>query len=80
MSTKSPTVKVSLTLDQVLELIRQLDSSARIQVAQLLLETELDLRLETLIRRLAEREPADDITGTMIDDEVKAVRQSRPIA
>jgi hypothetical protein len=64
----------------VLELIRQLDSSARIQVAQLLLETELDLRLETLIRRLAEREPADDITDTMIDDEVKAVRQSRPIA
>ncbi len=39
MSSQSNVVQVTLTLDQLLETIRQLDESARTRVAQVLLET-----------------------------------------
>ena len=65
----------TLTLDKLLAAIRQLDEPARAQVAQALLEADFDAKLATLIRRLAARQPADDITDDDIDVEVKAVRQ-----
>ncbi|MBI1802242.1 MAG: hypothetical protein HY259_08065 [Chloroflexi bacterium] len=74
MSWQSHTVLVNLTLDQVLAAVKQLDGAARAQVARVLLETELDTRLGALIRRLAEREPADAISDEIIQDEIDAVR------
>lgn len=38
---------------------------------------ESDAQLAMLIRRLAEREPADDISDDVVNAEVSAVRQSR---
>ena len=78
MSSRSVTVpNVTLTLDQLLAAIRQLDAPARQEVAQALVATELDANLAALIRRLAEREPADDITDAVVNAEIAAVRQSR---
>jgi hypothetical protein len=80
MSSPSPVVtvpNVTLTLDQLLEAIRQLDETARIQVAKALLDTELDTKLAALIRRLAERQPADDISDAMVNAEVRVIRESR---
>lgn len=80
MSSTQPTVtipNVSLTLDQLLTAIRQLDELARIQVARILLETDLDAKMMALIRRLAERKPVTQISDAMIVAEVRAVRESR---
>ncbi len=71
---------VTLTLDQLLDAIRHLDEPARIQVAQVLLEAEMDAKLVALISRLAQREPADDISDDTINAEVSAVRQSRAVS
>jgi hypothetical protein len=67
---------VSLTLDQLLTAIRQLDESARVQVAQALLETDLNPKMAALIRRLADRRPADKISDALINEEVQAARRS----
>ncbi|HLF00920.1 MAG TPA: hypothetical protein VI547_03020 [Anaerolineales bacterium] len=80
MSSTQPTVtipNVSLTLDQLLTAIRQLDEPARIQVARILLETDLDAKMMALIRRLAERKPVTQISDAMIVAEVRAVREQR---
>lgn len=68
---------VTLTLDQLLAAIRQLDEPARIRVAKTLVATEMDTKLSALIARLAEREPADDIADDVITNEVNIARQSR---
>lgn len=65
---------IKLTIDQLLKTIRQLDKATRIQVARVLLETEMDARLASLIEQLAETSPADDISGEDIEAEIKAVR------
>lgn len=65
---------IKLTIDQLLKTIRQLDKATRIQVARVLLETEMDARLASLIEQLAETSPADDISGEDIKAEIKAVR------
>jgi len=70
-------INVTLTLDQLLTAIRQLDEPARTQVAQALLETDLDTKFAALIRRLAEREPATGISDEIINAEIRAVRRSR---
>jgi hypothetical protein len=41
------------------------------------METELDARMAELIRRLANRPPADDITDAEFVAEVNAVREQR---
>lgn len=77
MSSKAVTVpNVTLTLDQLLAAIRQLDEPARVQVAHALLQTELDTKLAALIRRLAERRPSV-VSDTVINEEIRAVRQIR---
>ena len=68
MSSQSVIVpNVTLTLDQLLAAIQQLDEPARVQVAKALLATEMDSKLSALIARLAEREPADDIDDAELD-------------
>jgi len=64
----------NITLNELLRAIRRLDQSARAQVAQVLLETELDSNLSALLYRLAEREPADEMSDEMINAEIAAVR------
>jgi len=66
-----------LTLEQVLAFIRGLDESARSQVAQALAECEMDARFEKLIRRLANKQPVEEISDAEIQAEVRAVRQAR---
>ena len=78
MSSQSVVVpNVTLTLDQLLAAVQQLDEPARVQVAKALLATEMDAKLSALIARLAEREPADDIDDDVINAEIYAVRQSK---
>ncbi len=80
MSSHSSTVNVpnvTLTLDQLLAAIRQLDEPGRKEVAQVLLATELDAKLAALLARLAEHAPAEDISDDVINAEIATVRQSR---
>lgn len=67
---------VTLTLDQLLTVVKQLNEPARVQVALALLETEMDSKLSALIRRLVEKQPVD-VSDDAINAEVRAVRQSR---
>lgn len=69
--------QVELTLDQLVAAVRQLEPYARSEIAKALVETELDTRMAELIRRLANRSPADDITDADIVAEVNAVREQR---
>lgn len=59
--------------------IRQLDEPVRRQIAQVLLETEMDSNLTQLIEQLATRAPADDLSDADINAEIALVRESRPI-
>jgi hypothetical protein len=68
---------VTLTLEQLLAAIRELDEPARVQVAEILLATEMDSKLSALIARLAKRKPARDISDDVINAEIYAARQSR---
>ena len=66
--------EVKLTVDQLLKVVRQLDEASRIQVARVLVETEMDTKLANLIEELAKTRPADDISDENIEAEIKAVR------
>lgn len=68
---------VTLTLDQLLDAVRQLDEPARIRLARALLAADADAHLAALIGRLAAREPADDIGDAVINAEVDAARHHR---
>jgi hypothetical protein len=71
------TTTITLTLDQLLEAIRQLDEPGRIRVARALIAADEDARLAALIARLAAREPADEIDDALITAEIDAVRHAR---
>jgi hypothetical protein len=79
MSLQSKTVTVppmELSLDQFLAVIRQLDESTRVEVARVLMETEMDAQLRDLITQLAQTPPAyDDIDDADIQAEINAVRR-----
>ncbi len=78
MKTKIVTVpEVQLRLEDLLAAIRRLDQESLRLVARTLIETERLGSLDDLIRRLANRPPADDISDEMIDFEVRAVREAR---
>ena len=68
--------KVQLSLDDLQAVISQLDEPARIRVAQVLVDTQMDARLSKLIDQLAQKNPPDDISDIEIDAEVNAVRQA----
>lgn len=77
------TAKVNLTLDQLLQVVRQLDSYGREKVAEALQdkEREMDARLDALIRYLAEKSPPNDLSEeelmALINKEVKAYRREQ---
>ena len=77
MASQTTVVSVPLTLDQLLSAVRQLDDTARIQVAKALLEKDLDAKLMALIQRLSERQPPAELTEALINAEVRAVRMAR---
>ena len=67
---------VRLALEELLAVIRTLDEQSRARVAQALAEAEMEARYKDLIRQLAARAPAEDITDADIDREVQAVRDA----
>jgi hypothetical protein len=78
MSPNSRVVTVppmEVSLDQFLAVIRQLDEPARVEVARVLAETEMDAQFRNLIEQLARTSPADDISEADIQAEVDAVRR-----
>lgn len=78
MSLQSKDITISnlkISLDQLLAVIRQLDEPVRVQIARVLVETEMDARLSDLIDQLAKMKPVDDISDADIVSEIKSVRQ-----
>ena len=67
--------EVKLTIDQLLKAVRQLDDASRIQLARVLMETEMDAKLANLIESLANSAPADDVSDEDIKAEIEAVRE-----
>lgn len=67
--------EVKLTVDQLFKVVRQLDDTSRIQLARVLMETEMDVKLANLIENLAKTAPADDVSDEDIECEIKAVRK-----
>lgn len=75
MTSKTVTIpNVRLSLDDLIRAIRQLEPEARAQVAQALIQDDLDRRFADLIRRLADKDPVE-LTPTEINAEILAVRQ-----
>lgn len=75
MTSKTVTIpNVRLSLDDLIRAIRQLEPEARAQVAQALIQDDLDRRFADLIRRLADKHPVE-LTLTEINAEILAVRQ-----
>jgi membrane-bound lytic murein transglycosylase B len=67
---------VRLGLEELLAVIHNLDEPSRARVAQALAEAEMDARFKDLVRQMAARAPADDISDAEIDREVQAVRDT----
>lgn len=67
--------RMELDLDQFLAVVRQLDKPARVQVARVLAETEIDADLRELIEQLARATPMDEISDAEIETEIEAVRR-----
>ena len=69
--------EIELTIEQLVAAIRQLEPEARSEIAEALMEAELDARMAALIKSLTNRSAADDITDADILAEVNAVRAQR---
>ncbi len=75
MSTSTVLIpNVQLTLDQLIVAVRQLGPDARSKIAQTLLTDDMDERFAQLIKRLANKRPAADISDKEINEAVYAVR------
>jgi hypothetical protein len=68
-------ISVPITLEQLIQAVRQLEPEERVQVANALLELDLRADLAALLAELYAQPPADDITDDDILAEIKAVRQ-----
>lgn len=68
---------VTLTLDQLLNAIRQLDESGLNKVANVVLQRNRDATLAMLMERLAAHEPVDYLSDQELAAEVRAVREER---
>jgi hypothetical protein len=73
-------ITLPITLEQLITTIEQLQPeqlqpSDRIQVAQALIQLELQSDLKVLIEELYIQTPVDEITDSDIMHEIKAVRQ-----
>lgn len=67
---------VRLALEDLLSVIQSLDEPSRARVAQALAEVEMDARLGGLIRQLAAKAPAKDLTDADLEREARAVRRA----
>lgn len=75
MTTTTVTIpNVHLSLDDLILALRQLEPEARVQVAEALLQDDLDRRLAELIMRLVRKEPSAEISMADINAEVRFVR------
>jgi hypothetical protein len=77
MSTTITIPNVQLSLDQLVAVVRHLESDDRAKVAQALLSDEMDMRLARLIDRLAAKPSTTPLTDEEINQEVWAVRRGR---
>jgi ABC-type phosphate/phosphonate transport system substrate-binding protein len=69
-------IVLPITLEQLITTIKQLQPSDRSQVAQALIQLELQSDLKGLIEELYSQTPVDEITDSDIMHEIKAVRQN----
>lgn len=68
-----PAYNISLTFDQILELVKQLPKKEKIQLGKELEKDAIESKLTHLLEGFAD----DTITQEIIDQEVEAVRQER---
>lgn len=68
-------ITLPITLEQLITTINQLQPSDRKQVAQALIQLELQSDLKYSIEKLYSQNPVDEITDSDIMNEIKAVRQ-----
>jgi hypothetical protein len=68
-------ITLPITLEQLITTINQLQPSDRTQVAQALIQLELQSDLKALIEELYNQAPVDEITDSDIMHEIKAARQ-----
>jgi hypothetical protein len=68
---------VHLSLDDLIRAVRQLEPDARAQLARALVQDDMDRRFVHLLERLAAKQPPTDLTPSVIDAEIRAVR-NRP--
>ena len=68
-------ITLQITLEQLITTINQLQPSDRKQVAQALIQLELQSDLKYSIEKLYSQNPVDEITDSDIMNEIKAVRQ-----
>jgi ABC-type phosphate/phosphonate transport system substrate-binding protein len=73
-------VSISITVEQLITAVQQLQPDERAQVAQALIQADLRSDLTALIQELYAAPPVSEITDDDIESEVKAVRQrSQPL-
>jgi len=68
-----------ITLEQLINTVKQLQPSDRAQVAKALIEIELQSDLTNLIKDLYSQDAIEEITDNDIMSEIKFVRQNRGI-
>ncbi|MEL6351364.1 MAG: hypothetical protein AAFR58_06345 [Cyanobacteria bacterium J06627_28] len=68
-------ISVPITLEQLIQAVKNLQPEERSQVAKALVHSELEAGLTELIKSLYNEPPADDISNEDIMAEIKAVRQ-----
>lgn len=67
-------VSVAITLDQLITAVKQLAPEERAEIANVLIQAELQSDLTNLLAELYEQPAVDDITDDDIMAEIKAVR------
>ncbi|MBE9114076.1 hypothetical protein IQ273_32445 [Nodosilinea sp. LEGE 07298] len=68
-------ISVPITLEQLIQAVRQLEPDDRARVANALVELDLRSDLAALLTELYTQPPVDEMTDDDIMAEVKAVRQ-----
>ena len=68
-------ISVPITLEQLIQAVRQLEPEERAQVANALVELDLRSDLTALLEELYAQPPADDVTDDDIMAEIEAVRK-----
>jgi len=72
-------ITMPITLEQLINTLKQLQPSDRAQVAKALIEIELQSDLTSLIKDLYSQDAIEEVTDNDIMSEIKFVRQNRAI-